>query len=454
MTLESAIDKYSADGMRLALADAGDGIEDANFVEKMADAGILRLYTWIEWVKEIINGEVELRDEAPSTFHDRVFISEMNKAIKETRVHYENMLYKEAVKAGFFEFQLSRDKYRELCNCMGGMNKELIYRFIEIQTILLAPVCPHVCEHVWGLLGKTESIMFAKWPTAGDIDFTMIRASNYLTNTAHDLRLRQKARLNQSSKKKQAVQQPLPTHCIVYVAKNYPEWQRVTIETLRQGYESNGGSAPENKLIAQKLKQEPAVKKFMKKVMPFVATLKELVTKTGITNALALTSPFDEQSVLESNLAYLVDTLELEGIEVRCSTSGNTKVQEDCCPGHPLCEFVTKPAVEVTAMNQQRFSGHFTIKVPVRDADDSAKVVSRIRKLCRIKDSTEVKLYRFADPIVGSRTIPNFDDILAGKVEIDSTSTFTVDTANNTVFVKDGDKSTDIGGVLTYWLVQ
>ena len=28
--------------MRLALADAGDSVEDANFVEAMADAGILR----------------------------------------------------------------------------------------------------------------------------------------------------------------------------------------------------------------------------------------------------------------------------------------------------------------------------------------------------------------------------------------------------------------------------
>ena len=44
--------------MRLALADAGDGIEDANFVEKAADAGILRLFTWIEWVQEVINGNV------------------------------------------------------------------------------------------------------------------------------------------------------------------------------------------------------------------------------------------------------------------------------------------------------------------------------------------------------------------------------------------------------------
>ena len=38
--------------MRLALADAGDlAIEDANFVESMAEAGILRLYTFLEWTK-------------------------------------------------------------------------------------------------------------------------------------------------------------------------------------------------------------------------------------------------------------------------------------------------------------------------------------------------------------------------------------------------------------------
>ena len=38
-------------GTRLTLADAGDTLEDANFVFDMADAGLLRLYTQIEWVK-------------------------------------------------------------------------------------------------------------------------------------------------------------------------------------------------------------------------------------------------------------------------------------------------------------------------------------------------------------------------------------------------------------------
>lgn len=60
--------------MRLALADAGDTVEDANFVETMADAGILRLYTWVEWVKEIISNQNNLRTGPANTFNDRVFV--------------------------------------------------------------------------------------------------------------------------------------------------------------------------------------------------------------------------------------------------------------------------------------------------------------------------------------------------------------------------------------------
>lgn len=37
-------------GLRLALADAGDTLEDANMEESMAEAGILRLYALYEWI--------------------------------------------------------------------------------------------------------------------------------------------------------------------------------------------------------------------------------------------------------------------------------------------------------------------------------------------------------------------------------------------------------------------
>lgn len=73
LTLTDAVAKFSADGMRLCLADSGDSIDDANFVESMADAGILRLYNLIEWTKEILSGDVPFRKDDTKTFNDGVF---------------------------------------------------------------------------------------------------------------------------------------------------------------------------------------------------------------------------------------------------------------------------------------------------------------------------------------------------------------------------------------------
>jgi len=49
MTGADAVEKYGADAARVALADAGDAIEDANFEEATANAAILRLFTLKEW---------------------------------------------------------------------------------------------------------------------------------------------------------------------------------------------------------------------------------------------------------------------------------------------------------------------------------------------------------------------------------------------------------------------
>jgi leucyl-tRNA synthetase len=49
LTLRQAVEKFGADATRLALADSGDGIEDANFEEKNANANILRIHTLLMW---------------------------------------------------------------------------------------------------------------------------------------------------------------------------------------------------------------------------------------------------------------------------------------------------------------------------------------------------------------------------------------------------------------------
>lgn len=174
LTLYEAVQKFSADGMRFSLADAGDSIEDANFVESTADAGILRLFTFIEWVKEMVASKLLLRTGSKDTFNDRVFISQMNLKMQETDEFYKKMLFKEALRTGVFEFQGARDTYREFCGAQ-GMHVDLVFEFIEKQALLIAPICPHVAEHVWGLLGKKESILKARWPVAGKVDEKLIK---------------------------------------------------------------------------------------------------------------------------------------------------------------------------------------------------------------------------------------------------------------------------------------
>lgn len=149
--------------------------------------------------------------------------------------------FAEALRTGFFEYQALRDTYREVT--MGDMNQTLIKKFIETQAIILSPICPHVAEHIWSLIGKKESILKSSWPTVPMEDPVLIRAGNYLDQTAHDFRLRMKAYLSALTSKgnkkgaapvKGPVQQP--THATIWIAKTYPSWQLIILTVLRDSF--------------------------------------------------------------------------------------------------------------------------------------------------------------------------------------------------------------------------
>lgn len=233
MTLAEAVKKFSADGTRICLADSGDTVEDANFVEVTADAGILRLYTFIEWVKEMLASKLLLRSGAERTFNDRVFLSEMHKKTQEADGYYQKALFREALRVGFFEFQSCRDKYRELCGA-AGMHVDLIFEFIRRQALLMAPICPHAAEHVWQLLGNKGTIVNAAWPEVGVIDEIEIKKSDYIMDAAHFFRLVQK-QTQTAGKGKQL--KTKPTDAVIWVAKTYPPWQSSVINLMKTLYE-------------------------------------------------------------------------------------------------------------------------------------------------------------------------------------------------------------------------
>lgn len=344
LTLREAIDKYSADGVRFALADSGDGVEDANFLEKQADSGLLRLYNLIEWSKEILKSIDSLRDDpVDSTFQDRAFNNQMNHLIKLTEGHYESLMFKEALKTGFFEYQDARDRYREICCGQEAMNRKLVLKWIETQAIILSPICPHASEVVYTLLPGNESktILESRWPQVDHCDEVLLRSYNYLLDSIHSFRIRVQAFITAQSKGKgkgdqNASKTPAkPTRATIYVASKFPQWQQLILQELRQTHEKTG-KIPENKELAAKFGKIPDLKKYMKRVMPFVDLRKQMFLKSG-PSVFAETCSFDEAAVLTENIVYIKSTLDLVEINVEPSESSDLpQVKDECVPQEPI----------------------------------------------------------------------------------------------------------------------
>jgi len=58
LTVRDCIEKFGVDATRVALADAGDGLDDANFDENVANSAILRLFVFEKWVKDEIKNNI------------------------------------------------------------------------------------------------------------------------------------------------------------------------------------------------------------------------------------------------------------------------------------------------------------------------------------------------------------------------------------------------------------
>ncbi|KAG9311054.1 hypothetical protein JVU11DRAFT_8955 [Chiua virens] len=136
LTLREGIEKFGADAMRLTLADAGDGVEDANFDEKTGQRKHLAsAHSYLDATNQ--NG-----GHGPRNYHDRVFEEEIINHIDITKHHYETTSFKDALKYGFYEFQNIRDWYRKVTADV-GMHIDLVKYWIRTSPLLMAPFAEH-----------------------------------------------------------------------------------------------------------------------------------------------------------------------------------------------------------------------------------------------------------------------------------------------------------------------
>jgi len=312
LMLEEACELYSADAVRFALADAGDTLEDANFSRKRADAAISMLFVEEDFARKASSSDGDSRHD--SLFMDRAFANELNKLANETTECFEQMRWRDGMISGVSGLQNARDAYREWCyKSHVPMRRDLLRRFVELQAILIAPICPHFAEHVWanvlrrGRLGAkgrgTLRDPAGVWPVDLPVDNALSRALQFLTKSARNLRLDV---IKEAKKKKN-----LDT-AYVYVTPTYPDWKVATLKFMR---DFHGGLLNDKKAMLAALKADPqspcVAGPFTAKtklIMQFASFMQTYAEEIGL-DALEDTLPFDQNLVLKESSAYLENTL-------------------------------------------------------------------------------------------------------------------------------------------------
>ena len=266
MTLKDCIDKYGSDATRFTLADAGDLVEDANFMESTANSVILRLYTQLQWTQDIIKDINSLRTD--KHYLDTIFLHMMNYYVLLADQSYDQIQFREALKYGFYELQDMRDWYSNACGLLNiKMNAEMISLFVKQQCLVMAPITSHLSEHIWQqVLGNKESVVKSKFPSPTDVNDVSIDIYNWMKMVIHGIGSQEATDIK---RQKGAVQEGTRVLHLFH-ATAYPDWQMEAINALKSTFKNKEFDNTEKQVLGKlKLLKN-------KKVMPFVQLIKVL----------------------------------------------------------------------------------------------------------------------------------------------------------------------------------
>jgi leucyl-tRNA synthetase len=336
ISLHDALGMYGADATRLACADAGDSLDDANFVRETAAGFIMKLTTLIENAKELLTGD------AASTFRsgefnlfDRIFENTMNSIILTTENYYKGMSFRMALNCTFFELTGEFSQYRMCCDEM-QMHGALVRRYFEVLTLMLMPLAPHFSEYLWmEVLGNATSVMHQSFPTpSAPVSYPLRVANRVFSEVVKEIR----SQVTKNAKKRGPIDE-----LFVYVAKDFLGWQKSALASLTQVYRENNNSFPQDtaKLIISK-KEAWMTPSLMQESMAFMAFVKLNTERYG-PEALSEVPILNDFEMLHSvlpNVCKLCSVANVRVVDRDDETIAEHKVaRSKARPGEPSITF-------------------------------------------------------------------------------------------------------------------
>lgn len=294
LTLEDSINKYSADVTRLVLGIAGDDTNDANFNESEANAMVLKIHGLIEWYENMLTKKLVIRKKF--NYFDNVFSYSINSIVNKTLDAFKNMRFREGIIQAFFELQNVRDKYMNYCN---EANQIIIYKYMELQLKLLAPIIPHVTQHLWNNFSDVP-LMIQGFPQYMEENDMYVESFNYMEDLLNSIRKLQNKKSNLERIK-------------ILVSDGYQPWQKEVIDIVNKIYDFE-----ENKLDMKLFRDNLPQTLFSKKIsdtMRFANYISNNFKRSNI-REISKELHFSEKNILESNFDFLKEKLNLLELEI------------------------------------------------------------------------------------------------------------------------------------------
>ncbi|XP_050373680.1 leucine--tRNA ligase, cytoplasmic-like isoform X2 [Argentina anserina] len=384
---------YSTDAMRLSLACSCDGGDSPRILFNTANSAIRKLTKEMSWISEQLAYMAAAadsssfvrrirRDGPPSTFADKVFANEIDIAVHNSDHYYQACMFQEALIAGFLQLQAARDWYRVSCGPC-GMNHDLVLRYIDVHTRLIAPICPHYSEYVWREYLKQEGFVVTNsgWPAADAPDLILQSANKYLQDLIEFMRELETKFQELDDGIYDATEEEKKAVGLIYVKEEVDGWEAKCLRILQDNFdtETKTFSAPDEDMLDGlisyiygdfTIRQDIDYRQTEQLCTSFLKLKKEEAVNFGA-DALELKLPFGEIEVLQENLDLIKREIGLHAVKVQAYSGTNGledfTLDSPPSPGRPAAALVSRDfyeKMERTAPGVWEFKRHqFSDKV-------------------------------------------------------------------------------------------
>ena len=338
---------WTSDATRVALADGGDLLEDANFTCDVADNAVMRLFSETRFAEQIVNEETlnrEIKGDVPDhsdaliEFQEKVFDAQMDQAIDLVDAAFSAMRFRDALKDGFFILSDCRDVYRKAILQLGGQfNYPLMRRYVETYAKLISPICPHYSENIYrNILGNNKGSVFDSGFPKAKLEQSQrqlyVKKIDYLINLEHKARTAMEKMIQRSKTLVKA------SEVVFSIGSEVPQWHSFVCDYLRnQAKSAESPSKPETLTgLSKAMGSDPQLKPFLKDAMKLAPGIYDAAQSEG-ESAYETICPFNEEELLEMYKPLMLKFLDLDDIQLKLVGP------EVALPGKPVVSVKTIP---------------------------------------------------------------------------------------------------------------